>query len=131
MKGKKVRTSSRATTGCVKELHGSSMTITFGEVVPALQNGVVDCAITGSMSGYSAKWYEVSTHLYALPINWNQQIHAANQASWDKLDPKVQDFLQKNITLMTADIWDAAAKARSDEHKSELQEIMRISSAVF
>lgn len=110
VKGKKVRTSSRTTAEFVQALGGSSVTIPFGEVVPALQNGVVDCAITGSMSGYSAKWYEVSTHLYALPINWNQQIHAANQAYWDKLDPKVQDFLQKNIALMTDDIWDAAAK---------------------
>lgn len=110
IKGKKVRTSSRTTAEFVQALGGTSVTIPFGEVVPALQNGVVDCGITGSMSGYSAKWYEVSTHLYALPINWNQQIHAANLASWNKLDPKVQDFLQKNITAMTAKIWEAAGK---------------------
>lgn len=110
IKGKKVRTSSRTTAEFVQALGGTSVTIPFGEVVPALQNGVVNCAITGSMSGYSAKWYEVSTHLYALPINWNQQIHAANLAYWNKLDPKVQDFLQKNIDVMTGKIWDAAAK---------------------
>lgn len=110
IKGKKVRTSSRTTAEFVQALGGSSVTIPFGEVVPALQNGVVDCAITGSMSGYSAKWYEVSTHLYALPINWNQQIHAANLNTWNKLDPKVQDFLQKNITFMTNQIWEAAGK---------------------
>ena len=86
LKGKKVRTSSRTTAEFVEALGGSSVTMAFGEVVPALQNKVVDCAITGSLSGYSAKW-EVSTHLYALPINWNQQIHAVNQKAWDKLDP--------------------------------------------
>lgn len=110
VKGKKVRTSSRTTAEFVQALGGTSVTIPFGEVVPALQNGVVDCAITGSMSGYSAKWYEVSTHLYALPINWNQQIHAANLAYWNKIDPKVQDFLQKNIDVMIDKIWDAAAR---------------------
>ncbi|SHH40258.1 TRAP transporter substrate-binding protein [Pollutimonas bauzanensis] len=110
IKGKKVRTSSRTTAEFVQALGGTSVTIAFGEVVPALQNGVVDCAITGSMSGYSAKWYEVSTHLYVLPINWNQQIHAANLDYWNKLDPKVQEFLQKNISVMTDRIWDAAAK---------------------
>lgn len=110
IKGKKVRTSSRTQAEFVEALGGSSVTMSFGEVVPALQNGVVDCAITGSMSGYSAKWYEVSTHLYAMPINWNQQIHAANQAYWDKLDPKVQDFLQKNLNVMFGQIWEAAAK---------------------
>jgi len=109
VKGKKVRTSSRTTAEFVQALGGNSVTLPFGEVVPALQNGVVDCAITGSMSGYSAKWYEVSTHLLELPINWNQQVHAANRAYWEKLDPKVQDFLQKNLDDMTARMWDAAA----------------------
>lgn len=110
LKGKKVRTSSRTQAEFVEALGGSSVTMAFGEVVPALQNKVVDCAITGSLSGYSAKWYEVSTHLYALPINWNQQIHAVNQKAWDKLDPKVRDFLQANIKTLVDSIWDAAAK---------------------
>jgi len=110
IKGKKVRTSSRTTAEFVQALGGASVTMAFGEVVPALQNKVVDCAITGSLSGYSAKWYEVSTHLYALPINWNQQIHAVNQKAWDKLDPKVQTFLQTNIDKLVDDIWDAAAR---------------------
>jgi TRAP-type C4-dicarboxylate transport system substrate-binding protein len=75
-----------------------------------MQNKVVDCAITGSLSGYSAKWYEVATHLYALPINWNQQIHAVNQKAWDKLDPKVRTFLQSSIDKLMNDMWDAAAR---------------------
>jgi len=110
LRGKKIRTSSRTQAEFVEAFGASSVTIPFGEVVPALQNGVVDCAITGSMSGYSAKWYEVSTHLFALPINWNQQIHAANKAYWNKLDPKVQEFLQTNLDAMFADIWEAAGR---------------------
>lgn len=110
VKGKKVRTSSRTQAEFVEALGGTSVTMAFGEVVPAMQNKVVDCAITGSLSGYSAKWYEVATHLYALPINWNQQIHAVNQKAWDKLDPKVQTFLQSNIDKLMNDMWDAAAK---------------------
>jgi len=110
VKGKKVRTSSRTTAEFVEALGGTSVTMAFGEVVPALQNRVVDCAITGSLSGYSAKWYEVSTHLYALPINWNQQIHAVNQGVWDKLDPKVQAFVQNGVNQLVDQIWDAAAR---------------------
>lgn len=110
IKGKKVRTSSRTQADFIEALGGVSVTMAFGEVVPAMQNKLVDCAITGSLSGYSAKWYEVSTHLYALPINWNQQIHAVNQQTWDKLDPQVRDFLQSNITTLVDDIWNAAAR---------------------
>lgn len=109
LKGKKVRTSSRTQAEFVDAVGGSSVTIPFGEVVPALQNGVVDCAITGSMSGYSAKWYEVGTHLVAMPINWNQQVHAVNQDYWDKLDPKVQEFLESNLPTMYDAIWEQAA----------------------
>ena len=109
IKGKKVRTSSRTQAEFIEALGGSSVTMAFGEVVPAMQNKVVDCAITGSLSGYSAKWYEVSTHLYALPINWNSQIHGVNQKAWNKLDPKVQAFLQTNIKAMVNNMWDAAA----------------------
>ena len=110
IKGKKVRTSSRTTAEFVEALGGTSVTMAFGEVVPALQNKVVDCAITGSLSGYSAKWYEVSTHLYALPINWNQQIHAVNQKAWDKLDPRVRTFLQAQVKGLVDQIWEAAAR---------------------
>ena len=109
IKGKKVRTSSRTQAEFIEALGGSSVTMAFGEVVPAMQNKVVDCAITGSLSGYSAKWYEVATHLYALPINWNSQIHGVNQKAWNKLDPKVQAFLQANIKNMVGNMWDAAA----------------------
>ena len=110
LKGKKVRTSSRTQAEFVEALGGSSVTMAFGEVVPALQNKVVDCAITGSLSGYSAKWYEVSTHLVALPINWNQQIHAVNGKTWAKFNPATQKFLQTQVDGLVNQIWDAAAK---------------------
>jgi TRAP-type C4-dicarboxylate transport system substrate-binding protein len=110
IKGKKVRTSSRTQAKLIEALGGSSVTMAFGEVVPALQNKVVDCAITGSLSGYSAKWYEVSTHLYALPINWNQQIHAVNQKAWDKLNPGVQKLITDQFSNLVHDIWVAADK---------------------
>lgn len=109
VKGKKVRTSSRTQAEFIEALGGSGVTLAFGEVVPAMQNKVIDCAITGSLSGYSAKWYEVATHLYALPINWNSQIHGVNQKAWNKIDPKVQVFLQTNIKAMIDNMWDAAA----------------------
>ena len=110
IKGKKVRTSSRTQAEFIEALGGSGVTLAFGEVVPAMQNKVIDCAITGSLSGYSAKWYEVSTHLYALPINWNQQIHAVNQKAWDKLNPGVQKLITDQFSNLVHDIWVAADK---------------------
>jgi TRAP-type C4-dicarboxylate transport system substrate-binding protein len=80
VKGKKVRTSSRTTAEFVQALGGSSVTLPFGEVVPALQNGVVDCAITGSMSGYSAKWYMLRTRLTG--TSWTRKCRISCRRTW-------------------------------------------------
>lgn len=108
LKGKKVRTSGRSLAEFVTALGGTGVTMAFSEVVIALQKGVVDCAITGSLSGYSAKWHEVSTHLYALPVGWAQVIHAVSLKAWKKIDPSVRNFLEQEITDLEARIWAGA-----------------------
>lgn len=110
LKGKKIRTSSRTQADFVEALGGTSVNMAFPEVVPALQTKVLDCAITGSLSGFTAKWYEVSTHLLALPVNWNPILYAVNLKAWNKIDPKVQTFIQTNMTKMIDSIWDDAAR---------------------
>lgn len=107
LKGKKVRTGNRTLAEFVEALGGTGVTLAFSEVVPALQNKVVDCAITGSLSGNAARWYEVATHIYALPVGWSQVMHAVNVKSWDRLNPKVRDFLKAEIAKLEDDIWKA------------------------
>lgn len=108
--GKKVRITSRTQADFIEALGGSGVNMAFAEVVPALQTKVIDCAITGSLPGYNAKWYEVSTHLLELPLNWNPLIYAVNLKTWEKLDPKVQSFLETNFNKMLNEIWVSVAK---------------------
>lgn len=110
LKGKKVRTGNRTLAEFVEAFGGTGVTLAFSEVVPALQNKVVDCAITGTLSGNSAKWYEVADYMYALPLGWSHVMLAANIKTWAKLDPKVQSFLQTEISGLENRIWEAAAK---------------------
>ncbi len=110
LKGKKVRTGNRTLAEFVEAFGGTGVTLSFNEVVPALQNGVVDCAITGSLSGNTAKWNEVATHLYALPLGWSHVMHAVNLKRWNSLDPKVRTFLEKEIAGLEDRIWKAAAE---------------------
>ena len=77
--------------------------------MPALQNKVVDCAITGSLSGNQAKWHEVTSHLYALPVNWNQTLHAVNLKSWNKIAPSVQSLIEAQYAILIDQIWQDAA----------------------
>jgi TRAP-type C4-dicarboxylate transport system substrate-binding protein len=107
LKGKKVRTGNRTLAEFVEALGGTGVTLAFSEVVPALQNKVVDCAITGSLSGNAARWYEVATHIYALPVGWSQVMHAVNVKTWDRLNPKVRDFLKTEIAKLEDNIWKA------------------------
>ena len=110
LKGKKVRTSGRSLAEFVYALGGTGVTMAFSEVVLALQKGVVDCAITGSLSGYDAKWHEVSQSLHTLPVGWAVVMHAVSLKAWQKIDPKAQQFLIKEIASLEGEIWRAAAE---------------------
>src|SRR3546814_7903108 len=95
----------------------------FGEVVPALQRNVVDCALTGTLSGNTAGWPEVATHLYPLPVGWSIYYTAVNNASWEKWGPEAQAFLDKEFAKLADMNWDIGG--RSEEHTSELPSLMR------
>jgi TRAP-type C4-dicarboxylate transport system substrate-binding protein len=107
LKGKKVRTANRTLAEFVDALGGTGVTLPFSEVVQALQTKVVDCAITGTLSGNAAKWYEVATHIYALPVGWSQVMHAVNIKRWERLDPATRDFLKGEIAKLEDRIWKA------------------------
>jgi TRAP-type C4-dicarboxylate transport system substrate-binding protein len=48
-----------------------------------MQRGVVDGAVTGSLSGYSAGWGEVSSYVYPLPIGgWDYVIGTISLKTW-------------------------------------------------
>jgi len=108
LKGKKVRTFSKSLSEFVEAVGGTSVNIPFGEVVPALQKGVADCAITGALSGNLAKWYEVTHYLYALPVGWSMVMLGVNMDAWNKLPEKVRIFLKKEISLWEGQVWAAA-----------------------
>ena len=108
LKGKKVRTFSKSLSEFVEALGATGVNIPFGEVVPALQKGVADCAITGALSGNLAKWSEVTDHLYALPVGWSMVMHGVNLKAWNALPDAVRGFLEAEITAWESEVWDAA-----------------------
>src|SRR5206468_9183333 len=58
-KGKKVRVFNNTMRDFLSGVGATAVSMAFAEVVPALNNGVVDCAVTGSLSGNTAGWPEV------------------------------------------------------------------------
>ena len=41
---------------------------------------MVDCAVTGTATGNGARWYEVTKHMYALPVQWGVAAYGVNLA---------------------------------------------------
>lgn len=99
LKGVKVRASGRMTAKFLEALGAEGVNVSFSEVPGALQKGVVDCAVTGAGSGYSAGWWEVSTHLLTIPLGgWDPVVTAINLDKWNKLDADTQTLIQKEVT---------------------------------
>lgn len=93
LKGRKIRTSGASQADFVSYFGASGVNMAFGEVQQSLQNGVIDCAITGTLGGYKAKWYDGAKYLYALPINFGASMSAINMNTWRKLDAETQKTL--------------------------------------
>ncbi len=103
--GKKIRVYSTTLGDFVEGVGGTSVTVAFSEVIPALEKGVVDCAITGTMSAYTAKWHQVATHAYTLRVGWGLAFGAMNMDKWNTLSSEQQAFLEGEIATLTDAMW--------------------------
>ncbi len=115
--GLKIRASGRMTAKFLEALNAQSVNIGFGEVPGALQRGVIDCAVTGAGSGYSAGWWEVTTHLMNLPLGgWDPVVTAMNLDKWNSLDTQNQNFIQESVkSKFEKPVWDSAQSALNDD----------------
>ncbi len=109
LKGRKVRASGASQQTFVSHLGGSPITIAFAEVQPALGSGVIDCAITGALSGYRSKWHESAKFISPMPINFGVAAHLVNLAWWKTLDPSVQAFLETQVRKLEVSIFEQAS----------------------
>ncbi len=98
LEGLKVRASGRMTAKLLEALGAEGVNVSFSEVPGALQNGVVDCAVTGAGSGYSAGWWEVSTHLLPIPLGgWDSVVTAINMDKWNGMDADTQALITAEV----------------------------------
>ena len=111
--GLKVRASGRMTAKLLEALGAEGVNVSFSEVPGALQNGVVDCAVTGAGSGYSAGWWEVSTHLLPIPLGgWDSVVTAINMDKWNSLGEDMQALIAEQVASNFEDpAWASAQNA--------------------
>ena len=104
-RGKKVRVFNNTMRDFLAGVGATALSMAFAEVVPALNNGVVDCAVTGSLSGNTAGWNEVSKSIYPMSLGWSINVLAVNLDSWKRLDPKVQAFITEQTKAYEEKMW--------------------------
>ncbi len=114
LKGKKIRVFNNTMRDFLNGIGATAVSMAFAEVVPALSNGVVDCGVTGSLSGNTAGWAEVTKSLYPMSLGWSINVLAVNLDRWKGLDPKIQTFLLAQFKTYEDKMWDTIKKASAE-----------------
>jgi len=114
LKGKKVRVFNKTMIDFLNGVGATGVSMAFPEVVPSLQRGVIDCGVTGTLSGNTGGWGEVTTHQYPMSLGWAVRFTAANLDSWKRFDPQVRDFFVEQYRKYEDKVWATMAEASAD-----------------
>lgn len=107
--GRRVRTSSVSQSELMSAVGAVPVLLPFAEVSPALRDGVVDCAITGTLSGYEIGLYDHTSHVHAMAVSWGVSLFGANKTAWNALSLPDRNLIRSEVGDLEARIWAQAA----------------------
>ena len=107
---RRVRTAGPSQADLVEALGAVPVQTGFTEIVPNLNSGNIECAVTGTMSGNTIGLHEITTHIHSAPITWGLAAFVANGAAWEALPKDVQAVLRQELPKLEQAIWDEAAR---------------------
>src|SRR3546814_10459139 len=105
-------------------LGGSAIALPFGELYTSLQNGVVDGQENPVSSILSMRFYEVQDYILISDHGAIEDVIVFNPGWWSSLPEEHQATIRQTFAEAVSEL-----QARSEEHTSELQSLMRISYA--
>jgi TRAP-type C4-dicarboxylate transport system substrate-binding protein len=114
LRGQKVRVFNNTMRDFLGGVGATAVSMAFAEVVPALNNGVVDCGVTGSLSGNTAGWPEVAKSVYPMSLGWSINIMAVNLNTWKRLDARTQAFILDQVKAYEDKMWATLKKADAE-----------------
>lgn len=106
--GLKIRSYTSSMSTLIEALGATPVTMSFKEVYPGLQRGVVDCAITSPTSGNTGNWPEVTTHFLPLGISWSVNAHFINLDTWNAFSDADKAKLETEFAAFEDAFWDLA-----------------------
>lgn len=110
LKGLKVRSYTASMSALLEAVGATPVTMSFKEVYPALQRGVVDCAITSPTSGNTGNWPEVTTHFLTLGISWSVNGHFMNLDKWNSFSEEQKATMEESFAGFEQQFWDLATE---------------------
>lgn len=114
LRGKKIRVFNNTMRDFLDGLDATVISMAFAEVVPALNSGVVDCAVTGSLSGNTAGWAEVANSIYPMSLGWSINILAVNLKTWESFNQVTKDFFLEQAAAYEDKMWATLTKATEE-----------------
>jgi TRAP-type C4-dicarboxylate transport system substrate-binding protein len=109
LKGKRIRVFLTTLGDFVEGVGAIPVSVPFNDVPDALRKGIVDCAITGTMSAYTGELYKVAPYGFTLRVGWGLAFGAMNMNKWNLLSDKQKILLQKEISVLTEKMWQETA----------------------
>lgn len=106
--GRRIRTSSVGQSEMFAALGATPVVIPFGETLAAMRSGVVECAVTGTLSANAIGLHEVTTHMHNMAITWGLSVFGANRAAWNALPDWARALIRQELGQLEREIWEAA-----------------------
>ncbi len=114
LKGLKVRSFTPSMSALLESFGATAVTLTFGEVYPALQRKVASCGVTSPTSGNTGKWPEVTTHQIPLSVSGSVQGYFANLDWWNGLTDDQRSGVQAAFKTLEDGLWETAVNLNAD-----------------
>ena len=112
--GRRVRTSSVGQSEMMTALGAVPVVIPFAGIASAMRAGVVECAITGTLSGNAIGLHEITTHVHDFAVTWGLSVFGANRAAWNALPEALRATLRREIASLERRVWDAVEQETGD-----------------
>lgn len=106
--GRRIRTSSVGQSEMFAALGATPIVIPFGETLAAIRSGIVECAVTGTLSANAIGLHEVTSHMHSMAITWGLSVFGANKAVWNGMPGWARSLIRSELAALERQIWNAA-----------------------
>ncbi len=105
LKGRRIRVFLTTLGDFVEGVGAIPVSVPFLDVPKALEENLIDCVITGTMSAYTSELYKVTPYGFKLRVGWGLAFGAMNRDKWNLLSQTQKTLLQNEIAKLTDKMW--------------------------